>query len=113
MHGIETGCTGYLCPVEGCSTQTRRYADKQALLHGGSAVSVLPLAWTALGVPHSSGTKGQDTGPSLKALCMPLHAMVWQCSDNLSVACWVLEVPTTVLGTDTTADSKVVVVWFL
>lgn len=77
MHGIETGFTGYLCLMEGCSTQTCRYVAKQALLRVVSAVSVLPLAWRALGMPHSSGTKGQSTRPSLKALCS--HSSACHC----------------------------------
>lgn len=44
---------------------------------------------------------------------LPDTSVVWWCSGDLSVACWVLEVPTTVLRTDPTAASKVVVVWLL
>lgn len=116
MHGIETGFTGYLGLMEGCSTQTCRYVAKQALLH----VAVLYLCchlpgelWeclTALG----QRDKVQDQVSKPFALA-PLHvtAVVWQCSGDLSVARWVLEVSSTVLGTDTTVTSEVVVVWFL
>lgn len=59
------------------------------------------------------GDKVQDQVSKPFALT-PLHAtsVGWQCPGHLSVACWVLEVPATAVGT--TAPSEVLVVlWFL
>lgn len=83
MHGIETGFAGCLGPVEGCRTQTCRYVDEQALLQGGSAVSVLPLAWRDLGEclkALGQRDKVQDQVPKPFVLTLHTTPLVWQCS---------------------------------
>lgn len=68
MHGIETGLTGYRSYSDVAYKPAGMWTNRLSCM-----VTVLCLCChlpgEPLGVPHNSGTKGQGTTPSLKALC--------------------------------------------